>query len=81
MADALPVPSEFERSYKNFEEYPQNLVHQTSYPAAIEACAARLDNAAPLLFTNNDENIDVPFRDVEAIRQCAISFLLKQSIC
>lgn len=60
----LQLPDSFQRSYENFECYPQNLVQQTSYIGVLRAYTTRLDNAAPKLFTKKDAEIFVPFRDL-----------------
>lgn len=54
----------FEHSYRSFESYPRNLVHQTSYLGILEAYKSRLDNASSKLFTDDDAEILVPFRDL-----------------
>ncbi|KAI9744664.1 MAG: hypothetical protein M1818_002193 [Claussenomyces sp. TS43310] len=35
---ALQLPDSFKNSYNAFKTYPANLVHRSSYPAALEAC-------------------------------------------
>ena len=54
----------FRRSYESFEAYPRNLVQQTSYLGVIEAYRNRLDIAAPKLFTADESEVYVPFRDL-----------------
>ncbi|KAI9776788.1 MAG: hypothetical protein M1816_005082 [Peltula sp. TS41687] len=56
----LQLSDSFRRSYENFEYYPQNLVHRTSYLGALRAYTTRLDNATPKLFTKKDAEVFVP---------------------
>jgi hypothetical protein len=64
MATGLRLPDcRFKDSYKACESYPQSLVYQTSYPAAVKLCRARLDNASQSLFTTAGGEVHVPFRD------------------
>jgi hypothetical protein len=60
---ALQLPHAFELSYRDFESYPSNLICQTSYLYAIKASKERLDAAAPKLFTSQDGEVEVPFRE------------------
>ncbi|RDW91278.1 hypothetical protein BP5796_02443 [Coleophoma crateriformis] len=60
----LNLPAAFVASYHNFILYPQKLIYQTSYRGAAEAYGARLDNAAPQLFTDEPDRILIPFRDL-----------------
>jgi len=61
---SLQISDSFQNSYKSCETYPCNLVHQTSYPGAVQAYRNRLDNASSKLFTSNEEEILIPFRDL-----------------
>ena len=59
----LHSPCTFEQSYENFESYPCNLIHKTSYPGTWKGYKQRLDNAASKLCSKNEMTIEVPFRD------------------
>jgi hypothetical protein len=63
MATVPQLPVSFQLSYENFESYPQNLVYKTTYTAVLKAYAARLEEASSTIFTEKDEDADVPFRD------------------
>lgn len=59
------IPESFQRSYGDFESYPRKLICQTTYREAAGAYVARLDNEESTLFLSiNDEEIEVPFRDL-----------------
>jgi hypothetical protein len=60
---ALQLPTNFESSYTDFESYPSNLICQTSYLYAVKASKERLDAAAPKLFTSQDGEVEIPFRE------------------
>lgn len=57
------LPDPFKLSYKDFESYPHNLIYRTTCTAELKAYEARLDEASPTLFIEEDEAADVPFRD------------------
>ena len=60
-----PVLAEsFKRSYGNFESYPRDLICQTTYRDAADAYFARLRGAERTLFVQDEDEIEVPFRDL-----------------
>ena len=61
----LQVPDAFRTSYSNVTSYPSNLIHKTTYPAALEGFSKRLNKLAPKLF-RNDQFI-VPFLEFSGI--------------
>jgi len=61
----MPVSDALKDSYLNFESYPRNVIYQGTYPPALEAHAARLDDASSALFKENDTDADVRFRDLD----------------
>ena len=61
----MHVTPEFLLSYEALENYPQNLINQTLFPAALKAYKSRLDSVADTLFEKNDDKINVPFRDLD----------------
>jgi hypothetical protein len=64
MQSLAMLSESFKRSYKAFESYPQNLICQTTYRDAADAYVTRLDNAEPTLFVEDEDLIEVPFRDL-----------------
>ncbi|ERF69788.1 hypothetical protein EPUS_07044 [Endocarpon pusillum Z07020] len=60
----LQLSQAFEQSYKSFEAYPCNLVYQPSYLGVLKAYRDRLNNAAAKLFTANNGEVYIPFRDL-----------------
>ena len=72
----LQLSHPFEQSYKSFEAYPCNLVYQSSYLGVLKAYRDRLNNAAAKLFTANNEEICIPFRDLLPNEQGKLSCLL-----
>ena len=58
------LPQSFVSSVANFMSYPENLVHKTTYPAALRAERSRLDDIERKLFTTKAADINVPFRDL-----------------
>lgn len=61
----MQLPHEFRSSYEDFLSYPCNLVHKSTYASSLDAYKTRLDAAAPKLFTKDEAEVDVPFRDLE----------------
>jgi hypothetical protein len=51
----------FKRSYDQFQDYPQSLVYQTSYPWALEESKSRLTEQSARLFRS--DGFEIPFRD------------------
>jgi len=62
MASALQIPDSFARSYKDFEQYPRNILQHNSYPATLKAYAARLKDSTSTLFLASDHGVHVPVR-------------------
>ena len=58
------MASAFADSYNAFENYPCNLVYKSTYPRALAAFKQRLDDAGSRIFTPEDADIDVKFRDL-----------------
>jgi len=56
-----PEDDEFKYSYEHYEEYPENLVYQTTYPGAAEEDITRLNDSEDCLFEKT--RFKVPFRD------------------
>ena len=54
----------FKRSYGDFESYPRNLICQTTYRDAADAYYARLRGAERTLLVQDEDEIEVPFRDL-----------------
>jgi hypothetical protein len=46
----IQIPDSFRTSYSNIDLYPSNLIHKSTYPAALEAFSRRLNKLAPKLF-------------------------------
>jgi hypothetical protein len=63
MTSNLRVPDTFKTSYNNFNDYPKNLVLQSSYPATLKAYQSRLRNSAPALFVACERDVHVPYRE------------------
>jgi hypothetical protein len=61
----IEVPLDFKTSYGLFEAYPENLVHKTAFPPALKAYAERLAISSPIMFTRNDDDTDISFRDLD----------------
>jgi hypothetical protein len=58
--------SVYEESYKDFEQYPTNLVYRASYRKVLEGYKSRLDRASTRLFSKEGDPrvaLDVRFRD------------------
>ncbi len=55
---------DFEASINDFESYPENLIHRTTYLGALKAHKTQLDTIEKKLFTQNAHDINVPFRDL-----------------
>ena len=58
------MPGDFAASINDFESYPENLVHRTTYVGALQAHKTQLDTIERKLFTQNPGDINVPFRDL-----------------
>jgi hypothetical protein len=63
MASNLRVPDAFKTSYEDFNDYPKNLVLQSSYPATLRAYQARLRDSTPALFVAREKDVHVPYRE------------------
>ena len=61
----MPASDAFKNSYLDFKSYPRNLIFQGTYPPALEAHAARLDDASSALFKGHDTDADIRFRDLD----------------
>jgi hypothetical protein len=60
----LHIPDAFKNSYLKLDSYPRNLIHQTSYPAALKAHFDRLEVSSPTLFEQDEQYVQVPFREL-----------------
>ena len=76
---ALQLPAAFEKSYKDFRNYPENIIYRTTYIGALKSRKARLDDTERKLFAlegaNNAIPYVVPFRDLSQSGQ-RVSLLL-----
>lgn len=54
----------FTASIREFTSYPENVVHKTTYPDALKTYKLQLDNIEKALFVTNDEEVNLPFRDL-----------------
>ena len=57
-------PEDFAASINDFEFYPENLIHRTTYVGALKAYKTQLDIIEKKLFTQKARDINVPFRDL-----------------
>ena len=57
-------PENFAASIKDFESWPENLVHQTTCLGVLKAHKTRLDVTEPKLFTQEAEDINVSFLEL-----------------
>jgi hypothetical protein len=53
----------FEGSYRDYAQYPMNLVYRASFRKVLESYKKRLDSASELLFFKEGTMIDVRIRD------------------
>lgn len=60
----LRLPDTFKYSYQKLDNYPRNLIHQTSYPAALKSYFERLEAASPTLFEQDEQDVQVHFREL-----------------
>ena len=68
-------PENFEASIKDFESWPENLVHQTTCRGVLKAHKTRLDVTEPKLFTQEAEDINVWFLElIESGQGTLVSF-------
>jgi hypothetical protein len=68
---------EFEKSYAEYEQYPTQLIYNTSYPSTLELKKVRLDSAASKLCIQDATELDVGFRDFETWDdKCSIPLLV-----
>jgi len=58
------LPPSFTSSIRDFNIYPENLVHKTTYLGALNAYRRRLDDIEKKLFVTKDVEVNVPFRDL-----------------
>lgn len=61
----------FATSYKDYAQYPTNLVYRASYRKVLESYKSRLDKASSRLFLQEGTNdqLDVRFRDYNSSTQ------------
>ena len=57
-------PENFAASIKDFESWPENLVHQTTCLGVLKGHKTRLDATEPKLFTQETEDINVSFLEL-----------------
>jgi hypothetical protein len=57
----IPDDDNFKRSYDQFQDYPESLVYQTSYPWALKESKSRLNEQCTRLFRL--DGFKIPFRD------------------
>ena len=57
-------PENFAASVKDFESWPENLVHQKTCLGVLKAYKTRLDVTEPKLFTQKAEDINVSFLEL-----------------
>lgn len=60
----------FRNSYRDYNDYPINLVERHFYLPVLRAYNKRLNIAAKALFIKDDANADVPFRDLDSQGKC-----------
>jgi hypothetical protein len=68
----------FGDSYRDYSQYPTNLVYRASFRKVLESYKKRLDSASALLFFKEETSIDVRIRDYNGTRmstQTMISLL------
>ena len=58
-------PEDFAASIRDFESYPENLIHRSTYVGALKAYKTQLDIIEKKLFTQKAPDIIVPFRDLK----------------
>jgi hypothetical protein len=60
------LPERFGKSYLDRAEYPKNLMPRTigMYKSALETWRAQLEAIAPNLFYEDDDEVEVCFRDL-----------------
>ena len=68
------LPDTFKRSYADFESYPRNLICQTTYRDAADASYVRLRGAERTLLIQDEDEFEVPFRDLLPSAQGMFSF-------
>lgn len=59
-------PGNFAASINDVESWPENLVHQTTCLGVLKAHKTRLDVIETKLFTQEAQDINVPFHDLIA---------------
>jgi hypothetical protein len=62
---SIQLPSEFAESYANFEAYPTKLIYNTTYPSELALYRSRFEATAGKLCTEDEDAIDVGFRDFD----------------
>ena len=66
-------------SIRDTGSYPENLVHKSTYPGALKAYKAQLDDIEKKLFVTRDNDVNVPFRDLIGTGPGhSVSFLLQR---
>ena len=62
---SLQISQSFASSIKNFESYPENLIHRATYLSVSRAYRTRLDGIEKKLFATKAADVNVPFRDLK----------------
>ncbi|KAL2059817.1 hypothetical protein VTL71DRAFT_10201 [Oculimacula yallundae] len=60
----LNLPIDFINSYTKFKSFPLNLVHRSGYFGAQQASIDRLNDVSSRVFTQKDDDVEVPIRDL-----------------
>ncbi len=68
-------PATFERSCLNSRSYPENLLHRSTntYRTALQSYRLRLDHAERDLFVEDEDDVEVPFRDLQSATPAGVS--------
>ena len=61
---ASHLPPAFLTSIQSYENYPENLTHQTTYHGVLRTYKSHLDDKEKAIFTSKAFDINVPFRDL-----------------
>ena len=64
MTSPLPQLQPLTASIRDLATYPENLVHKTIYPDALKTYKYNLDDIEKSVFVSNDDDVNVPFRDL-----------------
>ena len=64
--NTVTLPVDFQHSLLDAESWPSNLIHKSTnaYPTALDAFRLRLDSAEADLFEEDEEEWEVPIRDM-----------------